>query len=179
VLTGKKQLPVLVGDDVPCPMGTTGLAESLEICSFIVAQHGINVPCATGRADVDTFIADLRAASDLLCVPRNPKMPVADWADERDVSYFLWKKQKHEQVPQSAAVEAKLKARVNATLGRLPAMLRGHNCLNAWGWGMDDVLLLPWLRRTTMITGIEYPPEVAAYMAATTDELCDYSKHAC
>ena len=43
---------------------------------------------------------------------------------------------------------------------------------------MDDVLLLPWLRRLTMIKGIEYPAKVAAYMAATTDELCDYSLHA-
>ena len=49
---------------------------------------------------------------------------------------------------------------------------------NAWGWGMDDVLLLPWLRRLTMIKGIEYPAKVAAYMAATTDELCDYTLHA-
>ena len=179
LLTGKKQLPVLQGEDVPCATGMKGLPESLEICSFLIAKHGIAVSCATGRADVSKFIADLRSCSDLLCVPRNPKMPVKDWADPRDAQYYFWKKRSHGQVPQSEAAEAELKQQVNVKLRELPAMLRGKDCLNAWGWGMDDVITLPWLRRLTMIQGIEYPPDVASYMAATTDELADYSKHAC
>lgn len=32
-LTGKKMLPVLVGEGVPAPAGMKGLPESLEICS--------------------------------------------------------------------------------------------------------------------------------------------------
>ena len=179
VLTGMKMCPVLVGEGVPYPEGMQGLPESLEICSFLIARHKLPVSCATDRADVAKFTAEIRECSDLLCVPRNPKMPVDDWADPRDVAYFLYKKRSHGQEPQSEAVEADLKRQVNAKLLELPPMLRGQDCLNAWGWGMDDVLLLPWLRRLTMIKGIEYPPAVKAYMDATTDELCDYSKYAC
>ena len=73
---------------------------------------------------------------------------------------------------------SRLHRKVSAKLLELVSLLRGEDSLNAWGWGMDDVLLLPWLRRLTMIKGIEYPAKVAAYMAATTDELCDYTLHA-
>ena len=177
-LIGMKMCPILVGEGVPYPAGMSGLPESLEICSFLIAEHKLPVPCATGRGDVDKFIRELRECSDLLCLTRNPKMPVADWADPRDVSYYYFKKREHGLVPQSAAVEAELMQKVNAKLTELVPMLRGANSLNAWGYGMDDVLLYPWLRRLTMIKGIVYPPAVRAYMANTTDELCDYSEHA-
>ena len=178
VLTGSKQLPVLVGANVPCAPGAKGMPESLDICSFLIAAHGLSVPCATNRQDVDKFVATLRELSDPLTVPRNPKMPVPDWADPRDISYFLHKKRAHGLVPLDEEAEEALKAKVNALLLELPPLLRGNDCLNAWGWGMDDVMFFPWLRRLTMIKGIEYPPAVAAYMAATTDELVDYRPHA-
>ena len=44
---------------------------------------------------------------------------------------------------------------------------------------MDDVLLLPWLRRLTMIQAVTFPPIAQAYLdTANGTSLVDYSKHA-
>ena len=73
----------------------------------------------------------------------------------------------------AAAIQA-----LNAKLQELPALLHGGTCLNPWGWGMDDVLLLPWLRRLTCIKGVEFPPEIRTYMAEVGAQVCDYTQHA-
>ena len=46
---------------------------------------------------------------------QNPMMPVGDWADPRDTSYFLWKKKSHGEEAQGEAAEAELKAKVGTT----------------------------------------------------------------
>jgi len=43
---------------------------------------------------------------------------------------------------------------------------------------MDDVLLLPWLRRLTCIKGVVFPKEVVAYMEGVGQQVVDYRKHA-
>jgi glutaredoxin 2 len=55
---------------------------------------------------------------------------------------------------------------VNEKLAGLPSLLKGKGYLKPWGWGMDDVLLLPWLQRLTWIKGIVLPKEVQDYMMA-------------
>eukprot|EP00415_Alexandrium_ostenfeldii_P004930 UN4930 len=57
-------------------------------------------------------------------------------------------------------------------------MIRGADSLNAWGWGMDDVILLPDLRRLTCVKGVVFPEKVASYMDASLLKtgLFDYSK---
>jgi hypothetical protein len=49
-LTGKKQLPVLEGPGVPCEPDAVGMPESLEICSFLIARHGLDWWCLVRRA---------------------------------------------------------------------------------------------------------------------------------
>lgn len=180
-LTGKKQLPVLEGPGVPCAPNAIGMPESLEICSFLIGRHGLVVPCASGRADIQEFTNFLldKNIMNPLTLTRLTKMPVADWADPRDISYHFWKhKKKGDILEFEAAEDAAAIASVNAKLTELPALLRGEAWLNPWGWGMDDVLLLPWLRRLTCIKGIVFPEPVRNYMTAVGAKVEDYSKQA-
>jgi glutaredoxin 2 len=148
-LTGKKMLPVLEGPGVPVAAGATGMPESLEICAFLIAQHKLVVPCASGRGDIDAFNKSLSSLSGPLINTRETRMPIADWADPRDVAYRKWKKKGTAAL--TSAQEEEAVAGVNAKLLELPGLMRGDGCLNVWGWGMDDVCLLPTLRRLTMI----------------------------
>ena len=186
-LTGKKQLPVLQGDGVPTQAGAVGMAESLEICSFLIGRHQLVVPSATGRSDLQGIIDFLldKNVMNPLTITRLTKMPVPDSADKRDVSYHLWKHTKKGDLNEfpTSEEDAACIAKVNEKLAELPSMFHGTDengvpCLNSWGWGMDDVLLLPWLRRLTCIKGIVYPKQVQEYMATVGKQVEDYSKHA-
>lgn len=179
-LTGKKMLPVLEGPGVPCAAPDhVGMAESLEICSYLIGRHDLVVPCASGRSDVDGLIKSLINLMGPLCMERMTKMPVPDWADPRDVAYHLWKHEKKGDVMKYDDESGPI-ADINAKLAGLPDLMRGEDkkCLNSWGWGMDDVLLLPWLRRLTCVKGIEFPAVVQQYMAEVGAQVEDYSKHA-
>ena len=57
------------------------------------------------------------------------------------------------------------------------ALMRGAGCLNSWGWGMDDVCMLPNLRRLTMVKGVAFPDGVAQYLNVPT-QMTDYAPHA-
>ena len=69
-------------------------------------------------------------------------------------------------------------AQLNAKLAELPELLRGDGCANAWGWGMDDVVLLPLLRSFTCVAGVSWPAEVEAYLGIERTQMTDYRKHA-
>ena len=105
------------------------------------------------------------------------RMPIADWADPRDVAYRRFKKKLPIELPPVAAQPEQLAA-LNAKLAELPALLRGEGCANAWGWGMDDVVLLPLLRSFTCVAGVSWPAEVEAYLGIERTQMTDYRKHA-
>ena len=169
-LTGKKQLPVLEGPGVPTAPGAKGMAESLEICSFLIGRHELVVPCATDQSDRG-FIAYLldKKVMNPLTLTRLTKMPVPDWADPKDISYHFWKHKKKGDLLEFATGEEDAAAidELNAKLVELSSMLKGKEplSLNEWGWGMDDVLLLAWLRRLTCIKGVKFPEVVSTYMS--------------
>lgn len=181
-LTGKKQLPVLEGPGVPTQPGAVGMPESLEICSFLIGRHGLVVPCATGRPDLQAVIDYLldKKVMNPLTLTRLTKMPVPDWADPKDVSYHFWKHKKKGDLLEFATPQedAEAIAALNAKLAELPTLMKGEGCLNKWGWGMDDVLLLAWLRRLTCIKGVEFPELIVAYMSGVGKQVVDYTKHA-
>mmetsp|Transcript_11604 Transcript_11604/g.32698 ORF Transcript_11604/g.32698 Transcript_11604/m.32698 type:complete len:314 (-) Transcript_11604:59-1000(-) len=181
-LTGKKMLPVLEGPDVPAPEGARGMPESLEICSYLIAKHGLVVPCDSGRGDLAAFRAELREIAGQLIKPREIKMPVKDWADARDAAYAKWKYTTKAGFDYEAAEAAtpELLTRVNEKLKELVPMIRGADSMNVWGWGVDDVVLLPDLRRLTCVKGVVFPEVVAAYMDASLKKtmLYDYSADA-
>ena len=176
-LTGKKMLPVLQGEGVPCAPGAVGMPESMEICSFLIARHQLVAPCESGRADVKRFTEDLTKFKADLAEHRMVRMPVADWADSRDVAYRRWKK-KLPIEPPPVEPQPELIEKLNAKLAELPALLKGGCCLNVWGWGMDDVVLLPLLRVFTCVKGVCLPPAVEKYLAFDASQMTDYRRHA-
>mmetsp|Transcript_118459 Transcript_118459/g.334968 ORF Transcript_118459/g.334968 Transcript_118459/m.334968 type:complete len:330 (+) Transcript_118459:71-1060(+) len=182
-LTGNKMLPVLEGEGVPVAEGARGMAESLEICSYLIAKHGLVAPCDSGRPDVSNFRAELREIAGQLIKPREIKMPIKDWEQPGDTAYAKWKYSTKFGFDYDAAEAAtpQLLASVNEKLKELVPLIRGTDSLNSWGWGMDDVILLPDLRRLTCVKGVVFPPEVIKYMSATLEKtsLADWSQTAC
>ena len=176
-LTGKKMLPVLEGPGVPCAPGAKGMPESMEICAFLIGQHRLVVPCESGREDVKKFTAELTALKPELTEHRMVRMPIFDWADPRDVRYRRFKK-KLPLEPPPVREQPELLAKLNSKLSELPALLKGGSCLNEWGWGMDDVVLLPTLRLFTTVKGARFPPQAMAYLFAGESQMVDYRPHA-
>lgn len=140
-LTGQKLLPVLEGDNVPCAPGAKGMPESMEICAFLVGEHRLVTPCESGRADLKKITSELTALKPALVEDRIVRMPVFDWADSRDAAYRRWKKKLPIELP-PLEPQSELVEQLNAKLAEVPALFRGKNCLNAWGWGIDDVRYL-------------------------------------
>ena len=104
--------------------------------------------------------------------PRLITIPVADWADARDVEYARWKYTTKQGFDYDAAL-AETPALLEEAAGllrELVPMLRGAAqpggapCLNAWGLSVDDVLLLPVLRNLSCVRGLEWPPAVREYL---------------
>lgn len=151
------------------------------------APPGSRVAPATGRADVDRWRAAFKEPMTLLARPRLPQMPVADWSDARDGAYATWKYTTNFQFDyeRARARTAELLPAASAALRDLEALLRGVDadgvpCLNAWGFSMDDVLLLPDLRQLSCVAGVEWPTRVRAYLdgACAKAECKAYDEHA-
>jgi hypothetical protein len=107
------------------------------------------------------------------------RMPIEDWADQRDVAYRRYKKKLTPNMPPPPVVPQPAQiAQLEAKLAELPPLLRGKGCANAWGWGMDDVVLLPLLRSFTCVAGVSWPAEVEAYLGIERTQMIDYRKHA-
>lgn len=165
-LTGKKMLPVLEKDP------SFRMPESLTICSFLVGEHGLVCPPDSGRDDIAAFSKGIKEAATALTRPRIVKMKVKDWADDRDVAYARWKYETKQNFDYQQALDGTPQHvdQVNAKLLELESLIHGEDSLNAWGFGMDDVILLPSLRLLTCVEGVVFPEKVASYMAATLKE---------
>ena len=69
----------------------TGLPESMDIISYLKAPIA---PAAADREELAAWKKRLFPNIPRLVRPRLHKMPVADWADPRDVEYGIWKSAK-------------------------------------------------------------------------------------
>jgi len=186
--TGQKKLPILAGPGVPCPDGMTGLPESLDICSYIAACAG-GLPSSTGRKEISEWIERFEPVMNKLCRPRVIKLPYKDYADKRDVEYAVKKYTKMGFDYAAAEAETpQLVKQASILLAELEPMLLGHchtvggaPCLNKWGLGMDDVLVLPLLRNMTMVKDVVWPPKVHEYLASACAKarIDLFTKHAC
>jgi len=175
-LTGQKLLPVLEGPGVPTAPSALGMPESLEICAFLIGQHRAVMPCDAMRADVKAFIQELTRLKVELVESRIVKMPVPDWADKRDVDYRRYKKKL--PLEWSITPQPELCEQLSHQLAQLPSLMRGPNCLNSWGFSMDDVVLLPQLRAFTCVKGVQWPAAVEKYLNIEATQMTDYRPHA-
>jgi len=163
-LTGKKMLPVLEGPDVPKPSNNmVGMPESLDICSYLIAHHKLNVPCATGR--LDKWKQRFNPVKSKLSRPRIIKVPVKDWEKEEDVAYA---KQKYEgngfNYEAALAETPTLLDEMNKLLLELDGLLDGDESIYSWGLSMEDITLLPDMKTLTVVDGIVWPPKVRKWI---------------
>ena len=103
------------------------------------------------------------------------RMPIADWADERDVGYRRWKK-KVPMPPPPVQAQPELCEKVSAKLAELPKLPRGGTCLNEWG-GALTMLCCCALRAFTVVKGVRFG-EVVAYLGIEATQMTDYRRHA-
>jgi glutaredoxin 2 len=174
LLTGHKMLPVLQGGNLP-PLkeGYKGMPESLEVCAFIQAEHGLKIPCDAGRGDLGQWMKKYKPVHTQLYQPRILKMDIADWANPLDAEYAVWKyttKAGFNYEEALANTDSSI-AEMNAILLELEPLIRGKPegpdgtyTLNYWGFSMDDVKLLPYLRNLSCVKGLDWPPTVKAYV---------------
>jgi len=170
---GKKEFPILKY------MGSNYISDSQKIIDMLEFNtvHR-SIPPKTDRKDIEEWLIGLGADRETLCRPRMIKMPVKDWADNRDIRYA---KKKWGSMKDSSGRTAKLLAKVNESLEQFnDKILFDEHSVNEFGFGMDDILLLPDLRTLTCIKGIKWPRKVRKYLEnAFEDTHADlYFKHA-
>jgi len=165
-LTGKKQLPVLQGSGVYNPPNMVGLPESMDIIAWCAQEYGCVLPVATGRSDIAAWQKTAKAPIAALSRPRMIKMPYPDFALEADLEYALnkWAKKTGFVTEEALAQTPELIAEMEKLLWDLEPLLKGNESANPWGLGMDDILLLPDLRRLTCVYGLKWPPKVKNYV---------------
>ena len=165
-LTGKKQLPVLQGTDVYNPKGMIGLPESMDIVAWCVQEYGCVLPPTTGRSDIADWQKRAKAPIAALSRPRMIKMPYRDWAMPEDIEYAFgkWKKKTGFVADEALAQTPALLQEMEVLLEELEGMLKGSESVNPWGLGMDDIILLPDLRRLTCVKGLKWPAKVENYV---------------
>lgn len=164
---------------------------SLEICSYLVAASqgtgARSIAPATGRDDLAELMQRMSPVSSSLTRPRLLNMPDFDWEDTRDKEYAIWKYTKRGFDYDKAMAENSDNIKsLNALLIEVNRLLCGHDeafdapCLNAWGFSMDDVILLPVLRNLSCVAGVEWPARLLQYVEVNCKE-CGvelYSQHA-
>ncbi len=87
---------------------------------------------ATGRVDVksiESYLLDKKVMYESFNINtpyENVKMPVADWDDERDISYHLWKhKKKGDILEYSSEEDTAAIIELNEKLTEFASMLKG------------------------------------------------------
>mmetsp|Transcript_17544 Transcript_17544/g.28053 ORF Transcript_17544/g.28053 Transcript_17544/m.28053 type:complete len:261 (+) Transcript_17544:91-873(+) len=166
-LTGKKVLPVLEGPSVPTGKGMKGMPESLDIIAYLTSTYDLSLPCDTGRRDVRQWKEKFDKVRRPLQRPRLLQMPVKDWATPEDKKYARQKYSKDDPEYYEKALKAtpELLSEASQLLKDLQELMQGENSLNAWGFGMDDVKILPDLRNMTCVQGIEWPEKIWEYVS--------------
>lgn len=164
-LIGKKQLPILTGDGAPYPSGMRGMPESLDMINWLSKDFNLPVRPATGRKDYAEWQKKAKNTIAGLMRPRLLKMPFRDFQTKEDVDYATakWAK-KGFNVEQSWSATPQLLAQMEALLKELEPLIKGNGSLNPEGLGMDDIFLLPDLRRLTVVRDLKWPPKVRNYV---------------
>jgi len=159
-LFGKKQLPVM-------EYMRTFTEESLDIIDMVDTNtvHR-SVPPKTDREDIDLWLKKISTIRQNLCRPRKIKMPIKDWADKRDIRYAKrkWEKKGY-NLKDALARTAQLLIEIDELLMLLnDKILYDEYSVNEFGFGMDDILLIPDLRTLTCVKGIKWPKKVRNYL---------------
>lgn len=165
-LIGAKQVPILEKPD------GTHMGESLDIVRFLDGYAGGERLDETVREEVRAWTEQADAYYNRLLMPRSIRLGLPEFATDGAVDYFVRKKEK--QIGPFAGHlkdSARYLQRMGADLRSLAALLpEGRPYFNGAQAGMEDVLLFPMLRNLTMVRGIDWPENLAAYVARLARE---------
>jgi len=154
---GKKQLPILKY------MGNNFISDSQKIIDMLELNTVYRtIPPKTDRKDIEEWLIGLGLDRETLCRPRLIQMPVKDWADNRDIRHA---KKKWGAMKDAVVRTADLLVKINLALEKFnDKILFDEHSVNEFGFGMDDILLLPDLRTLTCVQGIKWPRKVRKYL---------------
>ena len=163
-MIGAKQLPILQKDD------STFMGESLDIVRYVDETAGKGRLNEAVRQEVQAWFDEVGAYYNKLTWPRMIKTALPEFAAESAVKYFTDKK---ERVIGSFAANlnktAQYLERINADLQTLAALKQAGEGM-AGETGMEDILVFPLLRNLTIVRGIEWPSELADYVAQMSEK---------
>lgn len=173
---GKKKLPVLQFD-----RNTEENAMSIIEMLDTNTTHR-SIPPSTGRQDTAQWLKDVKQVCRDLTLPRIIHMPVKDWADTRDVTFAKNKYEKNGfKFSNANARSDKLIRKMNEYLERFDdKILYDENSVNEFGFGMDDLDILPCLRKLSCVKGLKWPQKTRQYVekAFRDTDAEPYFKHA-
>ena len=184
---GKKELPVLqlTRDDKLL----WSKCESLDIIGLLEEERGrpLLAP-ASDRKDLKEWHSRFKPIQRLLYRPRIIKMPIKDFSDEADVKYAKAKYEKKGFDYDDAMKRTpELLKEMDALLVEFDELLHSEENVTELPEGsdcrfsVDDMLYVPDLRTTTVVSGLNWPERVDAYLknALRSAHIDSYSAHAC
>ena len=159
-LINAKQVPILEMDD------GSAMAESLDIAHWL-DKHGNAQKMIRPATGSDAFTAAYSAAGHAisgLLFPRNLALGLPEFMTDSARLYFRQKKENiiGQSFAQAMAQTEQYRTQVDAMLAALPQpeMPAAHHNTISW----DDLLIYPTLRNLTMVSGLNFPPQILDYL---------------
>lgn len=185
MIFGLKRIPfelkVLLNDDEETPTGMVGrkvvpileenghfTPESMDIVAYIDAI-GASVLTGPARPEVSAWIKSVSGPLYKLFLPRAAAAPLPEFATASARAGFIRRKE-----PSVGMFSALLEggtdelAQINEAVRQLGALIRSPEAVNG-ELSTDDIHLFAALHSLSIIRGVVYPPEVAAYRHAMAD----------
>jgi len=159
-LMGKKQLPVM-------EYKGKYTKESLDIIDMIEKNTPQKrIPTKTDRDDLDKWLKDSCDIRRSLTLPRKVKVPIKDWAEDRDLEYARQKYEKNGfNYKDAEARSDELILEMNQLLVFFnDNILYDEHSVNEQGFGMDDILVIPNIRTLTCVKGLKWPEKLLGYL---------------
>lgn len=157
-LVGKKVVPILIKED------GSAMPESLDIVNYVDQHYGEPILSAEIRPEMEAWIKEVTSYYNYLLMPRFIKLPVAEFATESALSYFIQKKTAYVgDFAQHLANTSTYLARLHQDLEKLETLITTPSAANQQ-LSMEDILLFPVLRNLTCVKGLVFPSKVADYV---------------
>ncbi|NBI39926.1 glutaredoxin 2 [[Haemophilus] felis] len=174
-LVGKKVVPIFVKED------GGAMPESLDIVRYVDQHYGEPVLFDAVRPEMEAWIKEVMSYYNFLLMPRFIKLPVAEFATEAALSYFIAKKTAYvgDFAEHLANTESYL-ARLHQDLATLEKLIVSPKAASG-KLSMEDILLYPVLRNLTCVKGVVFPEKVADYVATMSEQtkVKLYTEYAC
>lgn len=163
-LVGKKVVPILIKED------GTAMLESLDIVRYVDAHFGEKILSEQLRPEVEEWVKTVGRYYNHLLIPRFVKMDLAEFKSQSAVDYFT--KKKTESIgdfQQNLDETANYLVRLHQDLENLVPLIQSDLALNG-KLSLEDIIVFPMLRNLTCVRDIQFPPEVAAYLAKMSEQ---------